>query len=154
MLTKAARRCRIIYALGLSELWKAPQKRMASKKANKGQRGRVENRKINIPVMVRDVLIASINKGQLLIAIFGLFFIILAIKMPGEKAGELLFELLNLTVRGYLLGYVLFVITVIGWYVQTRKQRRIFTGEISRIADEKKKLQKKILPGLIESSEV
>ncbi len=124
------------------------------KKSNKQRTERVETRKINIWVMLRDVLIASINKGQLPIAIVGLFILILAIKMPSEQAGKLISELLDLAIKGKLLGYVLFVGAVFGWLIHTKRQRRTITKEIRRIGDEKTKLQEKLAPKLIESSEV
>ena len=103
--------------------------------------------------MLRDVLIASVNKGQLPVAIFGLFFVILAIKMPSEQAGKLIFDLLDLVIKGKLLGYVLFVCAIFGWLIHTKRQRRTIAKEIKRIGKEKTKLQEKLVPNLIESSE-
>jgi hypothetical protein len=120
---------------------------------NKPPQG-TEIRKSNMWAMLRDVLIASINKGQLPIAGIILFLIILAIKMPSEQAGKLLFELLDLFVKWKIVGWVLFGFSVFGWFIHLKIQRRVFTKEISRAGDEKTKLQKRLLPKQIESSEV
>lgn len=112
------------------------------------------SRTVNVWAMVRDVLIASINKGQLPIAGVILFVIILAVKMPSEQAGELLTKIFDFLINGYLLGYILFVASVFGWFAHVKIQRRTFANEIRRVGDEKTKLQEKILPKLIDSSEV
>lgn len=122
---------------------------MAKKKPKEPAR-----RTINIWAMIRDVLIASINKGQLLIAGVILFILILAVKMPSEQTGELLKKIFDSLISGYILGYILFVASVFGWFVHVKIQRRTFHDEIRRVGDEKTELQKKILPKLIESSEV
>jgi len=114
----------------------------------------VEERKLNLWAAIRDILIASINKGQLPLAGVILFLLILAAKMPSEQAGKLLFELLGLFVKGYLLGWVLFVVTLFSWFIHVKIQRKTITNEMSRIGDEKTQLQKKLIPHSIESSEV
>ena len=126
---------------------------MAGAKRKKHHAGRFESRNINAWAMIRDVLVASISKGQLPIAIIGLILIILCVKIPSEQAGKLLFEILDLLVKGRLLGYSLLVVVVFGWFVHIKLQRRTFTHEISRVSDEKTELQKKLLPTNIESSE-
>jgi hypothetical protein len=127
---------------------------MAKNRPDKRKAQGTEIRKSNVWAAIRDVLVASINKGQLPIAGIVLFLIILAVKMPSEQAGKLLFELLGLFVKGYLLGYFLFAASVLGWFIHVKIQRRTFKREIARAGDEKTKLQEKLLPKLIESSEV
>jgi hypothetical protein len=94
---------------------------------------------------LRDVLIASINKGQFPFAILGLLLLTLIVKMPPEDVSKLVFRLVDGVERGSLLGYLLSLLFLVGWYVHARYQRRVITAEIERMAAERNTLQSKNL---------
>jgi len=94
---------------------------------------------------LRDVLIASINKGQFPFAILGLVLLALIMRMPPEDVSKLVFRLLDGLERGSLLGYLLSLLFLAGWYVHARYQRRVISGEIARMAAERNMLQSKNL---------
>src|SRR5687768_5813132 len=56
---------------------------------------------------LRDVLIASINKGQFPFAMLGLVLLTLIVKMPSEDVSKLVFRLVDGVERASLLGYLL-----------------------------------------------
>jgi hypothetical protein len=90
---------------------------------------------------LREVLIASINKGQFPFAMLGLVLLALIVKMPSEDVSELVFRLVDGVERGSLLGYLLSLFVLAGWYVHARYQRRVIAREIGRIAAERNMLQ-------------
>jgi hypothetical protein len=94
---------------------------------------------------VRDVLIASINKGQFPFAMLGLVLLTLIVKMPSADVSKLVFRLVDGVERGSLLGYLLSLLFLAGWYVHARYQRRVITREIGRIAAERNMLQSRNL---------
>lgn len=102
--------------------------------------------------MSRDVLIAGMNKGQLIPVSITLILMILAIKLPSDKVYELFTEIIGYFVTFQLLGWVLFVATTLGWYKGTKHQRRIHTEEIKRISKEKTLVQEKSLKRKLPSS--
>jgi hypothetical protein len=94
---------------------------------------------------LRDVLIASINKGQFPFAILGLVSLTLIIKMPSDDVSKLVFRLVDGMERDSLSGYFLSLLILIGWYIHARYQRRVINGEIERMAAERNTLQSKSL---------
>jgi hypothetical protein len=99
------------------------------------------------------VLLAAINRGQLL-AILG-FVVVLAlvIRMPSEEAGKIAEGLLGDLELHTILGYLLFLAALIGWYAHARAQRRWISGEMSRIAEEKTTLQEAKIGTKLSTSE-
>lgn len=89
---------------------------------------------------LRDVLIASINKGQFPFAILGLILLALIMKMPPEDVSRLV----DGVERGSLFGYLLSLLLLAGWYVHARYQR-VITQELERMAAERNMLQGKNL---------
>jgi len=94
---------------------------------------------------LRDVLIASINKGQFPFAILGLVLLTLILKMPSEDVSKLVFRLVDGAERDSLSGYFLSLLFLVGWYAHARYQRRVISGEIVRMAAERNALQSKSL---------
>jgi len=93
---------------------------------------------------LQNVLIAALNKGQLLGMFFGLIILIIIIKIPNEQIPELIKDLTNISKINSILGWILGVITTFGGYVLIRWQKHIHTKEIQRISQEKKRLQEKL----------
>ena len=91
--------------------------------------------------MLRDVLIASMNKGQFPLALGALILIVLILKMPAQDVSALVFRLLNAVEGWRIAGWLIAVITVAVWYFHTRSLRRICARELERISDERNSLQ-------------
>ena len=102
--------------------------------------------------MLRDVLIASLNKGQFLVALSFLVVIIILLKMPGQDVSRLAFEVVQKLENGRLLGYLMTILISGGWFTHAKWQRRRIATELTRLADERNKLQKKSITGKVTSS--
>lgn len=104
------------------------------------------------PQVVRDVLVASMNKGQFPLAIVSLIIIVLILKMPPDDVSKLVFSIINLMQDGYLLGYVLFAGSTGGWFFHAKWQRRVITTEFNRMSAERNNVQEQKLGARIKSS--
>lgn len=102
--------------------------------------------------MMRDVLISSLNKGQFPIALVGLIIVIIVLRMPEDKIGELAFRILELFREMHILGWVLSAILTLGWFFNVKALRRLHTNEVTRVSDEKKDLQGRLIGKEISSS--
>src|SRR5665213_4095854 len=83
-----------------------------------------EGYKVTVWEMLRDVLVASMNKGQFPLAIVGLIIITIIWRMPSESVGKLAFEVVEEMKNGYLIGYVVAFVAIIGWFFHAKAQRR------------------------------
>lgn len=108
---------------------------------------------MNVWQMLRDVLIASMNKGQLLLTLAGILMGIALLRMPSADVSKFVFEVKSDLVEMKLLGYVLFVLALAGWIFHAKTQRRIIYPEMDRIAGERSRLQERGLGHTLESSE-
>lgn len=99
----------------------------------------------NVWAMLRDVLIASINRGQFLTAIVGLIILVTLIRLPQEELSNLVFEVLELFKSLYLIGWALFFAAIAGWYFNAKSLRKMHSNEMNRMASEKKDLQEKLI---------
>jgi hypothetical protein len=108
--------------------------------------------KIGFWHMVRDVLIASMNKGQFPLALFGMILVVLIWSMPPADVSLLVFQVIDDLKRGYLFGYALAAGTASGWFVHAKFQRRVITEEMRRIGNERSSLQKRELGAKVKSS--
>ena len=102
--------------------------------------------------MIQNVLIASMNKGQFLLGVVGLAFLIMIIKLTPEDTKLLLDGVFNKLGNIYYIGWTLGVFSTFGWYLGTKRQRRIHSKEMRRISEEKKSLQQKITNKKLRSS--
>ncbi|MFJ2992719.1 hypothetical protein [Pandoraea sp. NPDC087047] len=93
---------------------------------------------------VRDMVTASINRGQL--PLFGFFFIIvvLVLKMPAEDVSRLVFELLACLKQGELIAYIVSGLLALGWFWHAKVMRKISSDEFDRIGNEKSRLQSQV----------
>ena len=101
---------------------------------------------------LRDVFVASINKGQFPLAILALILSIYALRVPPDVLAEHGREVLRGLQNGYLVGYAFWISTVAGWYLTAKSLRRKHYDELIRIAGEKKELQKQQLGSKVKSS--
>ncbi|MEN9611908.1 MAG: hypothetical protein RLZZ628_2722 [Bacteroidota bacterium] len=102
--------------------------------------------------MIRDIGVTSINKGQFPIAIIGAIIIILVLKMPSDDTSKLVFKVFSHFTTMHFLGWGISFISILGWYFSNRYQRRIHHQEMTRIAEEKKKLQEQKISKKLPSS--
>jgi hypothetical protein len=109
--------------------------------------------KVTLWHALRDVLIASMNKGLFLPTVAFLTTIAMILKMPAQDVSRLAFEILKKLENGDLVGYVLSVLLTSGWYVHSKYQRRSIVAEQRRISEERNEWQNRALRGNIESSE-
>lgn len=97
------------------------------------------NNKVTLAQAIRDVLITAMNRGQLpLLFILACCFLVLC-RLPVEQLSSLVFEIIQGLKDGYLIGYGLFIITVILWYWDGRKVRKKY----SALSNQYQKLQQK-----------
>lgn len=102
----------------------------------------------------RDVLVASINKGQLPWVVIGIMGVIAALRVPEEALGRLLEKIVEDLHTAHLLGWALSVIATVAWFLHSRYQTRVYSAELERVSEEKTRLQAGSLPaGLVRSSE-
>jgi hypothetical protein len=79
----------------------------------------------------RDVLIAAINRGQLPALCLGLAVVLMVWKLPDDYVGPLFNRVLSKLEDGGLLGWVLFLATLLTWYVHARKIRNAFVDALN-----------------------
>jgi hypothetical protein len=103
--------------------------------------------------MTRDVLIASMSKGQFPIAIVGIVIIIIVARMPQDEVGKLASNLLAKIESRYWAGFAFWLLTAIGWFYHARWQRKRIDREMKRISEERTQLQAKLINKKLESSE-
>lgn len=114
-------------------------------------KGRVEP--IGFAHMIRDIIVACVNKGQLPIIIFGLVLFAMILKMSESDVGKLIFLVVENLKNGSLVGYLLFFLAITGCYFHSTRLRRQYAGEINRLSDERTKLQAGQLGERVRSSE-
>ena len=108
--------------------------------------------KINFWGFLERVLVAALNKGQLIGMTIALIFIIVIIKIPNDQILPFIEKLLDITKINSILGWVLSGFITFGSFLTVRWQRRIHTKEIQRISKEKKILQEKLINQSLPSS--
>ena len=126
---------------------------MAKKKASRKSHKSAKPVKVGFFQAIRDVLIASLNRGQFPLAIFAVILGLIIWRMPEARVADLADEILRLLATGSLLGYILAFALVVSWTVHARSQRRTYENEMRRMSYEKKRLQRKLTDTNISSSE-
>lgn len=91
--------------------------------------------------MIQGIFIAAINKGQLLLLGAMFILMILIIKLPSNEASNILHELIRLIESYHILGWLFSVLLLISLVYTGKRLRRSHSTEISRLSEEKKKLQ-------------
>jgi hypothetical protein len=95
--------------------------------------------------MLRDVLVASIYRGQFPPALIGLVMIAIVLKMPAEDLSRVVLHFFDSLGRHELLGYLLASLCTMGWFAHARLQRRWVGEERRRLSDERAALKAMIL---------
>lgn len=97
---------------------------------------------VNFWQALRDVLIASLAKGQFIPACIFFVLITLILKMPEGEVPKFLLEVKNDLKEGSLIGYALALILAIGWFIHAKYLRRKSEQEIRRITEERNTYQR------------
>jgi hypothetical protein len=94
--------------------------------------------------LVKDILLALINKGQLLV--FGLLVIlgIIILRLPPESLVQLPEAVLNILGKFAPVSYVANGALASGWVYHAKRQRRSAAKEIARLGEEKSRLQEQL----------
>lgn len=103
--------------------------------------------------MLQSVLLASIERGQFVIAVLGIVAVVMLLKMPSSDVGQLAFKLLEVVQQRAVLGYVLAALMLVGWVFHVRHLRRQLEMELRRVSTERNAAQAKCLGKRIRSSE-
>lgn len=119
---------------------------------NQRNKNRNNSYRPNFWGFMQNVLIAALNKGQLLGMGIIVFFLILAIKLPSNEIVPLIEKILDISKINSILGWILAGFTTFGGFLVNRWQRRIHTNEVRRISNEKKLLQQKLTDKQLPSS--
>jgi hypothetical protein len=101
--------------------------------------------KIGMWHMMRDVLVASLNKGQFPIAILGLIIVIWLIRLPADELSILTHNTFVLFKTYYFGGYIASVSLALGWFFHSKRQRRLHTEEVTRLSSQRTDWQQKAL---------
>jgi hypothetical protein len=107
---------------------------------------------LNFWAMMNNVIITSLSKGQLLPILLFFVFIVMIAKMPMVDVSKLMFTFISGLETIWLLGYVLFIITIAAWQWHARWQRRKYEQRLRDMAVARDNAQEHALPGLLESS--
>lgn len=102
--------------------------------------------------MLRDVLVASLNRGQFPVAIMGLIVVIAICRMPPADLSRLIFRLVDAAEAHEYGGYVLSLIITVGWAIHARRQRREMAAEVRRLSEQRNRLQEMALNVQLKSS--
>jgi hypothetical protein len=98
----------------------------------------------NLWGMLRDVLIASINKGQLLLCMVGFLLGLMIYKMPGQDVSKLFYDVIRQFKSIYYLGWTISGCLIVAWSLVHRQMRKGFSKESIRLHKEINELQKSI----------
>lgn len=119
--------------------------------ARKADKGRREG--VTWAQAVRDILIASMNKGQaplfLCFAVVGLMLW----RMPPEDVSRLVFETIGRFEHRCLWGWIVAFLMFLGWISHVKIQRQIIVQEMRRLGGERTDRQKEKLGDRVKSSD-
>ena len=101
---------------------------------------------------IRDIFVAMINKGQFLIALPALIVSLMVYKMPGKDVARMASQITGDLYSGYLVGWALAIVAIMGWYFHAKYQRRMADREIKRICNERTRLQSEKVGSKLPSS--
>jgi hypothetical protein len=90
-----------------------------SKKVSKGEA------RVGFFECLRDVLIASLNKGQFPAALVAMIVLSMIWRMPPAALGKLGSRLFDIAEQKSLVGYGAAVLFLSGWFFHARYQRRL-----------------------------
>ena len=99
--------------------------------ANEDPRGTKNGPAVGFAQAIRDIFVASINKGQFPFAIMGGALGILLFRVPEGEIVPLLKWMVETVGQGAYLGYALFLLTVFAWHAHARRMRMEFAAQVN-----------------------
>ena len=75
-------------------------------------------------------------------------------KMPSTDVSRLVFQIHEDLKAGYMVGYVVAILAVAGWFVHAKQLRKQFAVEIRRVGTERTKAQEARLGTKLRSSDL
>lgn len=112
----------------------------------------VQKTDISVTVLIRDVLVAGMNKGQLPQATAALVFVFIAWRMPPNDVTELVTKFLNRLADWSVTGWVLAAITLMVFGLLNKGLRSRHAQEVTRLSDERNHYQRIVLGDKLGSS--
>lgn len=109
-------------------------------------------RRVGFSQMLRDVLVASLNRGQFPVALMGLILVIALVRISPADLSRLIFRILDVAEAHQYGGWALSVVISLAWTHQSKRQRREITAEMGRLSEQRNWLQQIALNGRIKSS--
>lgn len=101
---------------------------------------------------VRDMVVTSMNRGQLpILGTIGVVLLLIS-RMPEQDISRLVFEIFSALRSGELWAYVAEFGTVGAWFVHAKLMRKMFSEEVERIGREKSAIQGKAARAKFNSS--
>jgi hypothetical protein len=114
---------------------------MASKRK---QRNNAAQSKFTWAQAARDIVVTSMNRGQLpILGVLAVVFLMVW-RMPEGDVSKLVFSVVSHLKDGDLWGYALSLVLAGGWYSYAKNMRKKFSVECERIGREKSALQGKL----------
>ena len=98
----------------------------------------------NTQAAIRDVLVASMQKGQLPVAILGIIFIIFSLKMPQKDITSLILETMHTFSKTAALGWTISLFVIITSLMTALMRSKKHKSEISILEKEKSQLLERI----------
>ena len=112
----------------------------------------VVDKRVTTAQAVRDIIIGAMNKGQLIPVLLGACLITILWRMPSDDLTKLANRLLDLLSNHVSFGYVMWIATVVAWYLHAKHVRKVHNAESGRIGKEKSRLQEQLLNRPLPSS--
>lgn len=128
----------------MTEKHKQKGKKIAPNNAVKS----IDNQKVSwvgdITYPIRDLLIKSMERGQLLLCGVLVVIMIFLFRLPENDLSAFTTNLLNRVQSNDIWGFILFFTVCLVWFFHNRYIRKIHRKEITRITNEKDEIQKKL----------
>lgn len=96
---------------------------------------------IGWPQAVRDIVIASMNKGQLPLLAVAAIMLFMIFKMSSDQVNALSLKIIERFSDYSLVGWVLAAVLTFFWWFHANKTRREFNSELARIGEQKSAAQ-------------
>lgn len=109
--------------------------------------------KTNIWDFLTASFVAAINKGQLPVLLIGLAMLVFVLKSNASELTDLLYKVCNRMCDWYILGWLLWITTVLLGFVAYKYLALTHQKELARIGAEKKRLQSQMSNKKLKSSE-
>lgn len=108
-----------------------------------GQRKQSTEHTITWAQAFRDIIVTAMNRGQLPILAFCAIIFILIYKLDAHQAFKLLNNFITELKNLYIIGWILWGLTIIMWFLYSKRIRKDFSTEMKRVGTEKSKAQAK-----------